>query len=182
MAQRKVSNLRPKSYIPIDHLPLQIFSQMITAKQIELVRATFFRVEGMGQVAALTFYQRLFTLNPLLRPLFRNDIEEQAKKLMAALRFIVDTLETPNVMIPTVESLGRRHATYGVREEYYDTVGLALLDMLERVLGAAFTKDTRVAWTAAYATVSGVMKRAASTVPVVDSQDQLNLAPSLRPP
>ncbi len=152
----------------------------MTPKEIELVRSTFSRVEGVAQVAALTFYQRMFTLDPCLRPLFRNDIDEQAKKLMVALHFIVDTLETPHVMIPALESLGRRHVTYGVREEYYVTVGIALLDMLERVLGEMFTKDARAAWTTAYAMVSDVMKRAASAVPAVESRDELNLAPSLR--
>jgi hemoglobin-like flavoprotein len=138
---------------------------MMKSDQLDLVRATFARLEAVASVAALTFYQRLFTADPSLRPLFQHDIEEQAKRLMLALRFIVDTLETPEVMVPALESLGRRHVTYGVREEHYDTVGRALLGMMEKVLGAAFTKEARAAWSVAYSEVAGIMKRAAATVP-----------------
>jgi hemoglobin-like flavoprotein len=115
-----------------------------------------------------------------LRPLFRNDIEQQGKKLMISLRFIVDTLETPQAMVPALESLGRRHVTYGVREEHYKTVGAALLNMLEHTLGAAFTSDARAAWTTAYTSVADIMKRAAATVASIDSQDQLSLARPVR--
>ena len=153
----------------------------MTSKQIELVRTTFSRLEAMGGIAALTFYQRLFTLDPSLRPLFRNDIEEQGKRLMLALRFIVDSLEMPQALIPALESLGRRHVAYGVQERHYETVGIALLNMLERTLGAAFTSDARVAWTTAYTNVAEVMKRAAATVAPVDPKDELNLARSLDP-
>ena len=35
--------------------------------------------------AAELFYQRLFILDPSLRPLFKNDLEEQKRKLMQML-------------------------------------------------------------------------------------------------
>ena len=150
----------------------------MTTEQIKIIRATFSRLEAAAGVASLIFYQRLFTLDPSLRPLFRNDIEEQGKKLMLSLRYIVDTLETPQALVPALESLGRRHVTYGVREEHYKTVGTALLNMMERMLGAAFTSEARAAWTVAYANVANVMKSAAAMVPSMDSQNQLNLARS----
>ena len=139
---------------------------MMTPFEINFVRETFAQVEAKAGIAALTFYQHLFVLDPSLRPLFRADIEEQGKKLMTALRFTVDTLESPQALEPVLESLGRRHVAYGVREEHYDTVGQALLAMLERVLGGDFTPETRTAWVKAYGHVAGVMKRAAAVVPV----------------
>lgn len=141
----------------------------MTPFETDLVRQTFAQVEAKAGIAALTFYQQLFALDPSLRPLFRADIEEQGRKLMLALRYTVDTLESPQALEPVLESLGRRHVTYGVRDEHYDTVGTALLAMLERVLGAAFTPEAGVAWSKAYGHVAAVMKRAAAARPLAAS-------------
>ena len=84
----------------------------MTPVQLNILRQTFDRVESLSGIAALTFYQRLFELDPGLRRLFRNDIEEQGQKLMVALRFLVDSIETRQAIVPTLESLGRRHAGY----------------------------------------------------------------------
>ena len=63
-------------------------------------------------------------------------------------------------LIPIVEDLGRRHATYGVRDAHYDSVGTALLWTLQQGLGAAWNPETAAAWTEIYALLSGVMRRA----------------------
>ncbi len=151
----------------------------MTPEEIKLLRQTFALVEARGTIAALTFYQRLFALDPGVRPLFRGDIENQGKKLMVSLRFIVDSLETPKVLIPALESLGRRHFGYGVRDEHYDTVGSALLDMLQSVLGDGFGARERSAWALAYSTVAGVMKRAAAKMGAPGEPSRAPLANNL---
>ena len=127
--------------------------------QIELIRETFALVEPRAEVAALVFYQRLFTLDPSLRPLFRTDIDEQGQKLMQMLGVAVALLEQPFALAPTLEALGRRHAGYGVEDRHYDTVGTALLDTLEEALGLAFTPEVRDAWAALYVIVASSMQR-----------------------
>ena len=57
---------------------------MLDPDQKHRLRKTFALVERQSHVAALVFYQRLFELDPMLRPLFKTDIEEQAAKLMGA--------------------------------------------------------------------------------------------------
>lgn len=67
-----------------------------------------------------------------------------------------------HVLIPMVQTLGARHAGYGVRDEHYDTVARALLHTLEQSLGDAFTPAVKDAWTQTYLTLAAVMKEAAS--------------------
>jgi hemoglobin-like flavoprotein len=134
----------------------------VTAEQVELIRKTFAVVAPKAHVAALIFYQRLFTLDPSLRPLFQRDIERQGEKLMQALRFAVDTVEQPRALLPALESLGRRHVYYGVKESHYDTVGTALMDTLQHLLGNAFTAEAKEAWAAIYSLMAETMKRAAA--------------------
>jgi hemoglobin-like flavoprotein len=134
----------------------------MTSTQIQLIRETFALVAPRARVAALVFYQRLFELDPSLRPLFREDIEEQAAKLMQMLAAAVRLLDKPDSLIPVLQELGRRHVRYGVRDEHYDTVGAALLWMLGETLGIEFTAAAGEAWTSLYTVVATTMKHAAA--------------------
>ena len=131
-------------------------------KQIELVQSSFAQVAPIAEVAAALFYQRLFELDPSLRPMFRGDMIEQGKKLMTMLGSVVGNLRHLDRIVPGVRALGARHADYGVRDEHYDTVGAALLWTLDKGLGEGFTDDVREAWTAAYTLLAGTMKDAAA--------------------
>ena len=133
-----------------------------TARRNQLVRESFEQVESKSAIASLVFYQRLFTLDPSLRALFRHDIEQQGEKLMQALKFAVATLEQPRELQSALEALGRRHVYYGVKECHYDTVGIALLHALEHLLGPAFTPEVKEAWLAIYTLVAETMKCAAA--------------------
>jgi nitric oxide dioxygenase len=132
----------------------------MTPRQIELVRSSFAQVEPIADVAATIFYGRLFTLDPALRALFPADLTAQRRNLMQTLAVVVRGLDRLDVIGPAVEALGERHAGYGVTTEDFETVGCALLDMLAEGLGAAFTAETRAAWTAAYGLLAGVMQTA----------------------
>lgn len=132
--------------------------------QAQLIRESFAKIESRASIAALMFYQRLFSLDPSLRKLFQHDIEQQGLKLMQALRFAVATLDKPRELQPVLEALGRRHFYYGVEDRHYETVGVALLDALEHLLGPAFTPDVKQAWLEIYTFIADTMKEAAAKV------------------
>ncbi len=138
---------------------------MLTAEQKHRLRKTFAAVERQSHVAALVFYQRLFELDPALRPLFKTDIELQAEKLIDMLSASLSLLERPGELSAVLEDLGARHVAYGVKTEHYATVGTALLAMLEYVLDRDFDAETRLAWTDLYAVISGTMLRGAARAP-----------------
>jgi len=73
----------------------------------------------------------------------------------------VKGLDRLDQLVPAVQALGRRHATYGVADAHYDTVGAALLWTLEKGLGAAFTTEVREAWATVYGLLATTMKEAA---------------------
>ena len=121
------------------------------------LRKAFAQIESHQHVAALIFYKRLFELDPSLRPLFKNDIEEQSKKLMDMLAAALSMAEAPDQLTSVLEQMGARHATYGVETSHYATVGQALLDMLAETLGDEFTPLARQEWTALYVFISNAM-------------------------
>lgn len=136
----------------------------MTPEQIELVQSTWDAVKPDADTVAELFYQRLFELDPSLKPLFKGDMKEQGKKLMATLNLAVASLTKLEEILPAVQALGRRHVEYGVPDESYQTVGQAMLDTLAKGLGEAFTDDVKEAWTQTYVTLSTVMIKAGKTV------------------
>src|SRR5215212_7442269 len=95
--------------------------------QIQLVQSSFARVEPIADTAATLFYTRLFELDPSLRLMFKGNMVEQGKKLMTTLKVVVNGLTRLDALVPAVQTLGRRHASYGVTDEHYDIVADALL-------------------------------------------------------
>jgi hemoglobin-like flavoprotein len=126
-----------------------------------LVQTTFAKLVPIADQAAALFYERLFQMDPALRPLFKTDLREQGKKLMDMIAFCVKGLDALDQLVPAVQGLGRRHVGYGVTDAHYDTVGGALLWTLEKGLGPEFTPDVKAAWTTVYTVLATTMKGAA---------------------
>ena len=137
---------------------------MLTLAQTTLVQDSFATIAPIADDAAVLFYQRLFELDPSLEPMFRGNMAEQRKKLMQMLTAAVKGLDRLDQLVPVVESLGRRHAGYGVTDAHYDTVGSALLWTLEMGLGRAFTAEVKDAWATVYGLLAPTMKEAAREV------------------
>jgi len=133
----------------------------MTPDQIKLIRLSWDKVIPISETAADLFYGKLFELDPNLRPLFKGDLTEQGRKLMAMLNTVVVSLDKLDTILPNIQDSGARHAGYGVTDEMYDTVAEALLWTLGQGLGDNFTDETKEAWVAAYVTLSTVMKEAA---------------------
>lgn len=133
----------------------------MTPEKIVLVRSSWQRVLPIKDTAAQLFYGRLFELDPSLRGLFKGDMVEQGRKLMAMINTVVNSLDKLAPILETIEEMGRRHVDYGVTEAHYDTVGSALLWTLGKGLGEQFTPAVEAAWVDAYGTLATAMKQAA---------------------
>ena len=133
----------------------------MTPRQENLIRTSWAQVAPIADVAATIFYDRLFELDPSLRPMFAHtDMAGQRRNLMQTLTVVVKSIDRLGEIVPAVQALGRRHAGYGVKPEHFATVGQALLDTLAVGLGEAFTPDVREAWATAYGVLADVMMEA----------------------
>jgi hemoglobin-like flavoprotein len=131
------------------------------ARKIALVQESFEKLASLGNETAEVFYNELFAIDASLRPMFMGDMRDQNAKLFAALDFIVGSLHAPYQFLDSVESLARKHVTYGVRPEHYTYVGNALLRTLKKQLGPQFTAELCDAWAEAFKTIAKIMKDAA---------------------
>ena len=134
----------------------------MTPTEVADVQKSFAMVAPIADQAGMMFYERLFVLDPSLRPMFAEDLTEQSKKLMHVLAVAANGLNHPEALVPVVQALGAKHVDYGVKAQHYDTVGQALIWTLEKGLAGAFTPQVKSAWLSAYTLLSSIMKDAAS--------------------
>ena len=136
----------------------------MTPQQVAQVQDSFARVVPIADEAARIFYGRLFELDPDLRNLFPQRMEDQRRKLMQTLGVAVQNLHDLPTLAPVARELGARHVGYGVHEAHYDLVGKALLHTLEVGLGPAWTPALREAWEETFGLIAGEMKDGAREV------------------
>src|ERR1035437_8633396 len=99
----------------------------MNAHQRALVKSTFEELRPIPKGAGLTFYGRLFELDPALRPLFGNNLESQAAMFVTALSLVVAGLAEPGSVPVSVRGLGAGHNGWGVEGLFYAPLGGALL-------------------------------------------------------
>ena len=130
----------------------------MTPEQIDLVESTFavFYPQRYDEFAA-DFYDRLFALDPALRPLFPDDMASQRSKLMTTFNIIINGLRHPDSLRPVLGKLGRLHVSQGVKPHDYQTVGAALIATLAGYLGPRWSPAVAAAWAVAYATLTDLM-------------------------
>lgn len=135
----------------------------LSTEQKQIVQQSFAQILPNAEQLAALFYDRLFQLDPDLRPLFQSDLEQQQKKFIQTLEIAVHGLYNLRVMVPVLQRLAIRHIDYGVRSEHYDTVGEALIWTLEQGLADRFTGKERTSWVALYDFIASVMTEAAAS-------------------
>lgn len=105
-----------------------------------------------------TFYNRLFSVAPSVRPLFKGSIKTQGRALVKMLDGAVSLLERPTTLKPALEALAERHVRYGALPAHYAVVGEVLLWTLETVLGPeGYTEEVKTSWLTVYSVMMHVM-------------------------
>ena len=129
----------------------------MTNKQIELVQQSWELVKPIAKEAGQLFYLHLFTTAPQIRHLFKEDISEQAAKLVRMLTYIVSMLKRLDDLGPDIERLAAAHNGYGAKPEDYDIVGACLIKTLQAGLDKAWNEELADAWVAVYTTLKEAM-------------------------
>lgn len=135
---------------------------MLTPDQIDAIRNSFSAVRPHADAMADEFYDELFRLDPNTRLMFRSDLADQKKKLMATLSVVVNSIDRLHDIIGIVKSLGMRHAGYGVEPSHFASVGLALIHAIDNTLTEhtleRIDEQGREAWFEAFQVLASVMQ------------------------
>ena len=137
----------------------------MTPRQKQIICESFPLIREIAIPVSLLFYGRLFDLDPSLRRLFKIDLKEQSKKLVATLDALVEGVDDWEKIVPVLRELGQRHVGYGVKEQHYDTVCSALVWAFGQALQPGFDDEVRAAWTAVIRAVNEQMNIGAAAMP-----------------
>jgi hemoglobin-like flavoprotein len=137
----------------------------VTPRQKQIICDSFPLIREIAIPVSLLFYGRLFDLDPSLRQLFKIDMKEQSKKLVATLDTLVEGIDDWEKIVPVLRELGQRHVGYGVKEQHYNTVCSALVWAFGQALQPGFDDEVRAAWTAVIQAVNEQMKIGAAAGP-----------------
>jgi hemoglobin-like flavoprotein len=130
----------------------------LTAEHVTLAQTSWEKVLPIGDTVADLFYNKIFELDPSLRPLFPDDMTSQKKKLINMMSLAVNSLTILDKFLPEIKNLGLRHAMkYKVTPPMYETVGEALLLTLEKFLEDSWDETHREAWSTIYCVLSEAM-------------------------
>ena len=124
----------------------------------KLLESSFDRVRNKTAEFSASFYHKLFTYHPELKPLFANaDLIAQEKKLIASLAIIVENIRNPEQLTMALKSLGAYHVEVGTMKEHYPMVGQALIETFAEYLGDEWNLAVKDSWLSAYNLITNIM-------------------------
>lgn len=129
----------------------------MSPQQIQLVKDTWSFVIVKSDEAGALFYARLFEVAPGVRPLFKDDIKEQAKKLMSMVTYVVTKLDKLDTILGEIRSLAQRHKKYGAIGAHYKVVGECLIYTLKKGLDDRWNPQVEAAWVEVYKILATAM-------------------------
>ena len=144
-------------------------ARLPTARQIQLVHATWASVQGLGlQAVGILLFETLFEQQPgalALFPRFNQEPNMYGSSLFKAhVLGVVTTVDTAigmlndlPALVPVLQALGKAHIKYGVKPPHYDLVGTAFLTTLSKGLGDACTPEVAEAYSVVYGLVAATM-------------------------
>lgn len=136
----------------------------MTDSKIIIIKNSWFYIVNNTENAGEYFYEVLFELDPTLKSMFKTKTDEQSKKLVTMLSYVISKLNVLDEIMPQIEGLAQRHTKYGVSPEHYQVVGQALIQMLEYKLGNKWNEEIKAAWLEVYTILSGAMIQSTSEV------------------
>ena len=112
----------------------------------------------LPQDPGVYFYDKLFSIDPWLKPLFTTNITDQAPKFIDMITYITLKLDKLDEVLHDAIDLGKRHQQYNVTNGSYETVQTALLATLEENLPDHWGPELEGAWKLAYDKLTNAMR------------------------
>ena len=119
-------------------------------------------MEGKTELVAMLFYERLFRLEPSLRLVFWNNVNEKCNNLLDAVLVLNASLDLFPALLPRLRELGMRYASCGILPGDYPKIVSAVLQTVAELAGPRFDQALRRAWTKLLNLVTGEMLQGAT--------------------
>lgn len=129
----------------------------MTRRQIKLVRNSWKTAGEEPLMLGILFYDRLFSLSPETRTIFRSPVSQHTTKLMQTVGTLINKLDVLEDSIYEVTHLAETFVPEGVRAMHYSAIGKSLLWAVEQRMGSSWNRSTTRAWQSFYTTLSSIV-------------------------
>lgn len=129
----------------------------LSPEQVSLIESSFQAVAPAATTLIDRFYENLFAAAPGVRSLFPNDMTEQKRHLLAAVKLVAQNAGRLSSLQSALNDMGARHVGYGALTAHYPVVRDVMLQTLSEVAGPAWNDALDDAWRQALNIVSGYM-------------------------
>lgn len=130
---------------------------MLSSQTIEIVKSTAPAIANAGPAVTAHFYERMFQHNPELKEVFNLSHQHsgrQREALFNAVHAYAANIDNLEVLLPAVEKIAQKHASFQITAEQYDIVGTHLLATIDELLSPG--QAVLDAWAEAYGVLAGV--------------------------
>ncbi|HTH58073.1 MAG TPA: ATP-binding protein [Cyclobacteriaceae bacterium] len=129
----------------------------LTQQQIRLVENSWDYILLNANDAGITFYKRLFSIAPELRPLLKDDFDSQAQNFISLITFAVHKMNSFHDIISDVQALVVGHKSDSLKPEHFAALSDALLWAISKGMGDQWNEEIKQAWSVACQTFSNIM-------------------------
>jgi hemoglobin-like flavoprotein len=130
---------------------------MLTAEEKTIIKLSFAQLNEDNVNIAEYFYDNLFQMAPLIKPMFKSDrkiIEQHFYELISAAVNEIDHFES---LRPRLLELGKRHRKYGAQTNHFAVVKAAFILSIQYALREKCNETMGVAWSKYINDISQVM-------------------------
>ncbi|MEQ9890243.1 NO-inducible flavohemoprotein [Pectobacterium aroidearum] len=130
---------------------------MLDNQTIAIVKSTIPLLAETGPKLTAHFYDRMFTHNPELKDIFNMSNQrngDQREALFNAICAYATNIENLAALLPAVERIAQKHASFNIQADQYQIVGNHLLATLDEMFSPG--QDVLDAWGKAYGVLANV--------------------------
>ena len=134
---------------------------MLSEQTVAIVKSTAPVLQEHGETLTRHFYERMFRVNPEVKPFFNHSNQgegSQQRALAGAIAAYAANIDNLDVLGGAVELIAQKHASLQIKPDHYPIVGENLLASIKEVLGEAATDDVIAAWAEAYQFLADILQ------------------------
>jgi hemoglobin-like flavoprotein len=129
----------------------------MTKEDRKLIKDSFQLMIEMKVDFPKSFYDCLFQIAPLVKPMFISDRDVFQQHFYELVFTAVEKIEEFHQLQPTLLELGRKHKNFGVKKEQFPIVKTALILTIQFELKGKCNHATEVAWSKYYDEIAEIM-------------------------
>ncbi|WP_409306525.1 NO-inducible flavohemoprotein [Pectobacterium sp. B1J-3] len=130
---------------------------MLDHQTIATIKSTIPLLSETGPKLTAHFYERMFTHNPELKDIFNMSNQrngDQREALFNAICAYAANIDNLSALLPAVERIAQKHASFNIHPDQYQIVGGHLLATLDELFNPG--QDVLDAWGKAYGVLANV--------------------------